>query len=182
MRKLALLAAALVAGSSAASAAPVLYGISFVGTGSYADPGFSGVLNGAPRDFTGTFTFDESTNQLLGFSAEFIGPRATFPSPLALFEAAQPCDLQCFVGALATGSFSYSYGNGSARISFGDPLSGTVFAPALANLGDRAGVTGVIRFNGAIPEPETWLMMLLGFGAVGASIRRCRQSVQVVSA
>jgi hypothetical protein len=30
--------------------------------------------------------------------------------------------------------------------------------------------------NGAVPEPSTWVMMLLGFGAVGASMRRRRQT------
>lgn len=30
---------------------------------------------------------------------------------------------------------------------------------------------------GAVPEPATWAMMLLGFGAIGAAMRRRRQSV-----
>jgi hypothetical protein len=29
---------------------------------------------------------------------------------------------------------------------------------------------------GAVPEPSTWAMMLIGFGAVGASLRRRRVS------
>ena len=29
---------------------------------------------------------------------------------------------------------------------------------------------------GAVPEPATWAMMLLGFGGIGASMRRCKRS------
>ena len=31
----------------------------------------------------------------------------------------------------------------------------------------------------AIPEPATWIMMLMGFGLIGAAMRRKRQNVQV---
>ena len=31
--------------------------------------------------------------------------------------------------------------------------------------------------SGAVPEPATWAMMLLGFGAVGVSMRRRRRTV-----
>lgn len=30
---------------------------------------------------------------------------------------------------------------------------------------------------GAVPEPSTWAMMLLGFGAIGASMRRKRKPI-----
>ena len=33
---------------------------------------------------------------------------------------------------------------------------------------------GITIMNGAVPEPGTWAMMLLGFGAVGLSMRRRR--------
>ncbi|WP_341209852.1 DUF1194 domain-containing protein [uncultured Sphingomonas sp.] len=36
-----------------------------------------------------------------------------------------------------------------------------------------------IEVNGAVPEPATWAMMILGFGVVGAALRRRRPSVQV---
>jgi Asp-tRNA(Asn)/Glu-tRNA(Gln) amidotransferase A subunit family amidase len=31
---------------------------------------------------------------------------------------------------------------------------------------------------GAVPEPATWAMMILGFGAIGWSVRRGRKSAQ----
>jgi len=31
----------------------------------------------------------------------------------------------------------------------------------------------------AVPEPATWLMMLIGFGAIGSVVRRRRQTIQV---
>ena len=31
--------------------------------------------------------------------------------------------------------------------------------------------------TGAVPEPSTWAMMLLGFGAVGMALRRGRRNV-----
>lgn len=42
--------------------------------------------------------------------------------------------------------------------------------------------TSVITFdgaNGAVPEPATWAMMVLGFGAVGATLRRRSPQVRV---
>lgn len=36
--------------------------------------------------------------------------------------------------------------------------------------------------NGAVPEPATWAMMLLGFGAIGVSIRRRRPAQELSQA
>jgi hypothetical protein len=37
-------------------------------------------------------------------------------------------------------------------------------------------------FAGGVPEPATWLMMILGFGGIGAMLRRRRQGVAVATA
>jgi hypothetical protein len=54
--------------------------------------------------------------------------------------------------------------------------------------GDPGGTANSIRQvrinlaeNGAVPEPATWAMMLLGFGAVGAAMRRSRKKGVLVS-
>lgn len=45
-------------------------------------------------------------------------------------------------------------------------------------LGTSAGTTFTIRFNetvglgGAVPEPSAWALLILGFGAIGAGMRR----------
>ena len=43
-----------------------------------------------------------------------------------------------------------------------------------------ADVNGAV--DGAVPEPATWAMMILGFGMVGGALRRRRQSVRVTFA
>lgn len=46
-------------------------------------------------------------------------------------------------------------------------------AVVASNAQGLAGVT-FTRIGGAVPEPGTWAMMLLGFGAVGCALRRTR--------
>lgn len=168
-----LLAAALLGGSSAVSAAPTVYGLSFIGTGLSAERPDQELAALVRKDFTGTFTFDPETNQLLFLDAEFTGPGRDFTSgAVSLFNAAQPCDLNCFVGSLQNGSFRYSYANGGASLYLGSPLSGTTSVSAVAFSSRPFDVTGRIQFNGAVPEPGTWVMMLVGFGAIGVSMRR----------
>ena len=40
--------------------------------------------------------------------------------------------------------------------------------------GGNAAYSGTLTFAAAVPEPGTWAMMLLGFGAIGFSMRRKR--------
>ena len=40
---------------------------------------------------------------------------------------------------------------------------------------------GELSYNGGVPEPAAWAMMLAGFGLVGAAMRR-RQTAQVTYA
>lgn len=39
------------------------------------------------------------------------------------------------------------------------------------------GITGIALGVAAVPEPGTWAMMLIGFGAIGVAVRRRRRSV-----
>ena len=50
-----------------------------------------------------------------------------------------------------------------------------LFLKALANVDAKHGVNGILP---AVPEPSSWLMMLLGLGIVGGSIefRRRRKA------
>lgn len=49
--------------------------------------------------------------------------------------------------------------------------------PTAVRVDDLAG-TAEATTNGSVPEPSTWAMMLLGFGAVGLVIRRTSKPVQ----
>jgi len=57
-------------------------------------------------------------------------------------------------------------------IRFSTNTGGDVFGFDDMIVGDPAQVTG------GVPEPTTWAMMLLGFGAIGFSIRRSRRESQ----
>ena len=47
----------------------------------------------------------------------------------------------------------------------------------LTSLGQtQTALFGISAFRGAVPEPGTWAMMLIGFGAMGVSLRRRRSS------
>lgn len=70
-----------------------------------------------------------------------------------------------------TSSFSFVAGNsGSIRLAFGSSSRDNV-GPLLDNV--SLDIT-----SGAVPEPATWAMMILGFGLIGAAMRR-RQTVRV---
>jgi hypothetical protein len=88
-------------------------------------------------------------------------------------------DVRVFAGAILLGTVDIM-------------ADGTPFTPDLVDLGAFLGITRIeivgvtdaagLGFddftfngtNGAIPEPGTWAMMLLGFGAVGFAMRRRR--------
>ena len=59
--------------------------------------------------------------------------------------------------------------------SNGDPLIGGI---RILSSGNSAEVDNV-RFISAVPEPSTWLMMILGVGIAGAALRRRRQTIAV---
>ena len=80
----------------------------------------------------------------------------------------------------------------SARLTFGF-LSGLNFNPNINNtyqIDLTAGGNTVTSFAqlgtgagpGAVPEPATWAMMLIGFGAMGVSLRRRRRTSNLLQA
>lgn len=72
-----------------------------------------------------------------------------------------------------------------------DNIEGVTFGPTLAN-GERSlilvaddnfgstQVQQILAFAISVPEPATWAFMIVGFGAVGVAMRRCR-SVAVLA-
>jgi hypothetical protein len=64
---------------------------------------------------------------------------------------------------------------GSLFILGGDILGGPLPGSVAYRIHDNL-------LTGSVPEPATWAMMLVGFGLVGAGMRRRRQSVRVTYA
>jgi hypothetical protein len=77
------------------------------------------------------------------------------------------------------GGTAYTLNQFSFRRTLGDSVS--AFAPTPG--GDTNDYAGSISFSAAaVPEPGTWAMMLLGFGAVGYSMRRRRTTHRLAQA
>jgi PEP-CTERM motif len=79
------------------------------------------------------------------------------------------------LNALAGGTVQATFGNGSAAIVSGN--GGRTFHNGF--LTDTVGTSRIYTAQlssffagGAVPEPATWLMLIMGFGFVGAAIRR----------
>jgi hypothetical protein len=73
-----------------------------------------------------------------------------------------------------------SFANYSGNVSNALGNSGVfVWASGLNNRLNLRNTTYTISTTAAVPEPATWAMMMLGFGAVGASLRYRRRKVAV---
>lgn len=74
---------------------------------------------------------------------------------------------------------------GSTGVTSGIPIVSVAFnSAALGKLNASAGSTffvgGVLNgTGGAVPEPATWALLILGFGAIGGAMRRSKQAVRV---
>jgi hypothetical protein len=78
-----------------------------------------------------------------------------------------------FIGNVELTAGSTSIQSGPAD-SFLDPV--VSFSPGFNNQGIGLTVGGGQVANGAVPEPATWGLMLLGFTALGATLRRRRSA------
>ena len=78
------------------------------------------------------------------------------------------------VGCSGDGCFNNTY------LLFYDPAGFTSGTFDLTALFNNAGVSHVDLFDhgGPVPEPATWAMMLLGFGAIGFAMRRRKPKLQ----
>ena len=77
-----------------------------------------------------------------------------------------------FIGgsSYTLGGLTYTLEEFSFRRTLGDAVSQTVATPG----GDGNDYSGNFRVSAltAVPEPATWALMILGFGAVGGAMRR----------
>jgi hypothetical protein len=67
------------------------------------------------------------------------------------------------------GTFELTFAGGTSSISLNN------FVDRYASLSQIGGVSGEGTPVGGVPEPATWAMMLLGFGAIGMTMRRSRR-------
>ncbi len=71
------------------------------------------------------------------------------------------------------GSGSISYFSGRAYAGYGTLLAGNITS-AHMRVYDDANYSEATFTAGAVPEPATWALMIVGFGSVGAAMRRRR--------
>lgn len=188
--------------SSAAHASSVLVNFDGVPTNDLVNGFYSGGTSSSGAtgpnlgvSFTGfqtTTGFGETSPPNLAFNAG--GPafaNTTFGFTGFSFTAGffQPGTVNVFSGAGGTGTLL-----GSLSGLLGDPNAFQLQTIRFSGIGRSVtfvgtdATLGVDDFNftlagggGGVPEPATWAMMLIGFGVVGASMRR-RQKVRVTYA
>ena len=162
----------------------------------------AGLITGAQLALYNSLPIAPDRNSTINDKDDFVqavinGQLATFPtngnpySPLGLGDFAQ-------ASQLLTGDWliGHSYGWTEFEIdalsrdllitTWGIPytdvlgaLNGADPSTSLAGLSPRAlGTVRVAASVAAVPEPATWAMMLVGFGAVGWQVRRRRSTVQ----
>ncbi|MEO7410780.1 MAG: cistern family PEP-CTERM protein [Sphingomicrobium sp.] len=81
------------------------------------------------------------------------------------------------IGQSTNGSFSLTFASSPSNISLG---SFVVRYQSLAGAGNAGSGVGISV--AAVPEPSSWAMMLLGFGAMGVSLRRNRRKQTLLQA
>ena len=113
-------------------------------------------------------TADANGFDVLSFDENF--PNALGNREFCLYDSPGNCNggsSGATVGDSATGSFILDYaGTGLTQITLDS------FAVRYQSTGANGEGSGTGVPTGAVPEPGTWAMMLLGFGAVGYSLRR----------
>lgn len=137
--------------------------LSAEGSGQATVTATTGLLNQLTFTATGS-TFTTATFNLNGSAADvfiegFRADGTAFSNPLDPYTIAQGSN---FFGIVATG---------------GDVLTGFRIASTTGITDLRQlRLNGLAAVSGAVPEPGTWAMMLIGFGGVGVAMRRRRRT------
>ena len=131
---------------------------------------------------------------ITGLTAGFAAVNATAASnvaapPFADFYTAIDCTTACSNGwgGGYSGTLTFTVGSSNAltlaslrSTAFGG--NSVYFATDLVNANGNTGNVGAISQTGAVPEPATWGMMLIGFAGIGISLRRRRRAEALAAA
>jgi hypothetical protein len=137
---------------------------------------FGGTVLGTGVAFSDIFTFDASTSVASGFSVVDVPLSVggtnydSILTGLSLFSAGAN-------GIVGGGDdtllkSSISPGGDSLTLNYDQPLSGASFITVTGLSNGSAGAIYSGAMAAAIPEPETYAMLLAGLGLMGAVVRR----------
>lgn len=90
------------------------------------------------------------------------------------FSLSDTAALATFYASLSTGSIAFTLNDVDPNDNYYDFTQGV--DGGLINVGQGPVIAPP---TGPVPEPATWLMLILGFGAVGATLRRRQQTAHV---
>ncbi len=154
-----------------------------IGQGGAANPGVAGSLTSYGAG-TGSFAGLSCSNNAggCGTIADILNfgtfaPTANFltlvvPGQTVAFDLNSLFDINAMPNALTGGSLSFA-GLGTIRFSGYDATPGVFTFTAQGNQITSFSASALAA---PVPEPGTWALMLLGFGAVGYSLRRRRSA------
>jgi PEP-CTERM motif len=129
---------------------------------------------------TVTITFDDAANQIAVTSGITLDSfNAALGSPIAFTYVAASNGIFA-IGGSAASPQGLNFNTDDFTLQIRDvrtqPFFGSFsFTQVGYTTSWHAGQGSVIVHNSAVPEPGTWAMLLVGFGAVGAALRRPRR-------
>lgn len=184
MRKLLLAAAAAMAlvGATNANAASTVVGPVPVVLTPPSSAFFGSNITGGPTSFDDTFSFTIAGQA--GFTDAQVSTLLLNHSQNVDFTyLALDGMVTTVTGGVASGGVFTKTSSDPAPETWAilDPVYLTVGDHTLHFMGNLIGpsgsYSGTINVQAAVPEPATWAMMLLGFGAMGIAVRRRRKPV-----
>lgn len=173
------IAAASIAVFAAAPAAAAQYSFMYQSTESF--------FGAPPQTLTGIFTtsdtsvqrFGETAFEITGISGMLNGNAIT-----GLFEIPNnPYYYFTTGGTFLDGSGVRFNAGGFTNVAFFQPSVGPADQYRINGGGgiSTLGFASSALISGAVPEPGTWLTLILGLGAVGFGMRRARQATRSIA-